>query len=160
MLVLEDFYFTLILFILRYARADVMPLGKLSLNLTGPAVKGFAPFLHQLITALSTQVGSVNGRTDYQELEGRECLEALLFLSIFCIFVSIFCSLTASLARWLRHPPQEWNIRGFDSHLHCGHVYGSSCTSNLQIGTPVAILLGAWHYRISTGTGWPGISIL
>ena len=41
------------------------------------------------------------------------------------------------------------------------HRYsGSSHTSDLKIGTPVATLPGAWHYRISTGTGWPCVSIL
>ena len=37
---------------------------------------------------------------------------------------------------------------------------GSSHTSDLKIGTPVATLSGAWHYRVSTGTGRPGVSIL
>ena len=37
---------------------------------------------------------------------------------------------------------------------------GSSHTSDFQIGTPVATLPGAWHYRVSAGTGWPGVSIL
>ena len=37
---------------------------------------------------------------------------------------------------------------------------GSSLTSDLEIGTPVATLPGTWHYRVSVGTGWPGISIL
>ena len=37
---------------------------------------------------------------------------------------------------------------------------GSSHTSDLKIGTPVTTLPGAWHYRISAGTGWPGVSIL
>ena len=35
---------------------------------------------------------------------------------------------------------------------------GSSHTSDLKIGTPVATLPGAWHY--SAGTGRPGVSIL
>ena len=26
--------------------------------------------------------------------------------------------------------------------------------------TPVAILPGAWRYRVGAGTGWPGVSIL
>lgn len=39
-----------------YARADVMPLGKLALNLSGPlAAAGLAPVLHQLIALLTTQ---------------------------------------------------------------------------------------------------------
>ena len=37
---------------------------------------------------------------------------------------------------------------------------GSSHTSDLKIGTPVATLPGAWHYRVSAGTGRPGASIL
>ena len=32
--------------------------------------------------------------------------------------------------------------------------------SYLKIGTPVATLPGAWRYRVSAGTGRPGISIL
>ena len=31
---------------------------------------------------------------------------------------------------------------------------------DLKIGTPVAILSGAWRYRVSDGTGGPGFSIL
>ena len=37
---------------------------------------------------------------------------------------------------------------------------GSSHTSDFKIGTPVATLPGAWHYRVSAGTGRPGVSIL
>ena len=36
---------------------------------------------------------------------------------------------------------------------------GSSHTSDLKIGTPVANLPGAWRYSVSAGTGWPGVSI-
>ena len=36
----------------------------------------------------------------------------------------------------------------------------SSHTSDLKIGTPVANLPGAWRYRVSAGTGRPGVSIL
>ena len=36
---------------------------------------------------------------------------------------------------------------------------GSTHTSDLQIGTPVATLPGAWRYRVSAGTGRPGVSI-
>ena len=48
----------------------------------------------------------------------------------------------------------------FDSRLHLGDYFRSSHTSDLIIGTPVIALLGAWHYSVSAGTGWPGISIL
>ena len=37
---------------------------------------------------------------------------------------------------------------------------GSSHTSDLKTGTPVAILPGGWHYKVSARTGWPGVSIL
>ena len=37
---------------------------------------------------------------------------------------------------------------------------GSSHTSDLKIGTPAATLPGAWRYRVSAGTGRPGVSIL
>ena len=48
---------------------------------------------------------------------------------------------------------------GFESHLR-RDFSGSSHTSDSRIGTPVATLPGAWRYRVSTGTGWPGVSIL
>ena len=38
--------------------------------------------------------------------------------------------------------------------------YGSSHTIDLNIGTIVATLPGAWHSRFSAGTGRPGVSIL
>ena len=37
---------------------------------------------------------------------------------------------------------------------------GSSHTSDLKIGAPVAAPPGAWRYRVSTGTGRSGVSIL
>ena len=48
---------------------------------------------------------------------------------------------------------------GFESRLR-RDFSGSSHTSDLKIGTPVATLPGTWHYRISAGTGRPGVSIL
>ena len=48
---------------------------------------------------------------------------------------------------------------GFKSRL-CWDFSGSSHTSDLKIGTPVAILPGAWCYRLSAGTGLPCVSIL
>ena len=59
----------------------------------------------------------------------------------------------------VRRLPQERKIPG--SNPACGGIFsGSSHTSNLKIGTPVATLPGAWHYRVSAGTGQPGVSIL
>ena len=48
---------------------------------------------------------------------------------------------------------------GFESRW--GRVFsGSSHTRDLNIGTPAATLPGAWRYKVSAGTGWPGVSIL
>ena len=49
---------------------------------------------------------------------------------------------------------------GFESRFAPGFFSESSHTCDLNIGTPVATLTGAWHYRVSTGTGRPGVSIL
>ena len=51
---------------------------------------------------------------------------------------------------------------GFESCL-CWDFSRSSHTSDstdLKISTPVATLPGTWCYRVSAGTGWPGVSIL
>ena len=37
---------------------------------------------------------------------------------------------------------------------------GSSHTRDSKIGTPLAIVPGAWRYRVSAGTGRPGVRIL
>ena len=59
----------------------------------------------------------------------------------------------------VRRPPRERKIPG--SNPACAGIFsGSSHTSGLKIGTPVAILPGAWCNRVSTGTGRPGVSIL
>ena len=55
--------------------------------------------------------------------------------------------------------PREGKIPG--SNPACAGIFsGSSHTSDLKIGTPVATLPGAWRYRVSIGTGQPGVSIL
>ena len=48
---------------------------------------------------------------------------------------------------------------GFESRLRWD-LSGSSHTSDLKSGTPVATLPGAWHFRVSAGTGQPNDSIL
>ena len=59
----------------------------------------------------------------------------------------------------VRRPPREWKVPG--SYPACAGIFsGSSHTSDLNIGTPVATLPGAFRYRVSTGTGRPGVSIL
>ena len=56
---------------------------------------------------------------------------------------------TASMASRTEDP-------GFNSR----DFVGSSPTSDLKIGTPVATLPGSWRYRVSAGTGRSGVSIL
>ena len=46
------------------------------------------------------------------------------------------------------------------SGLGRGDCSWSSHASDLKIGTPMTTLPRAWHYKVSTGTGWPGVSIL
>ena len=59
----------------------------------------------------------------------------------------------------VRRPPRERKVPG--SNPACAGIFsGSSHTSDLNIGTPVATLQGAWRYRVSAGTGRPGVSIL
>ena len=50
--------------------------------------------------------------------------------------------------------------QGFDSILRHGDFSVSSHTSELKLCTPVATLSGIWHHRVSTWTGWPGVSLL
>ena len=59
----------------------------------------------------------------------------------------------------LAAPPREREVPG-SNPASAGIFSGSSHTSDLKIGTPVATLPGAWRYRVSTGTGRPGVSIL
>ena len=58
----------------------------------------------------------------------------------------------------VRRPPRE-KIPG-SNPTFAGIFSGTSHTSDLKSGTPVATLPGAWRYRVSTGTGRPGVSIL
>ena len=59
----------------------------------------------------------------------------------------------------VRRPPREWKVPG--SNPACAGIFlGSSHTSDLKIGTPVATLPGACCYRVHTGAGRPSVSIL
>ena len=51
---------------------------------------------------------------------------------------------------------------GFDSRLRLGDFFRvESYTSDFKTGTPMASgVTGVWRYRVSAGTGWPGVSIL
>ena len=51
--------------------------------------------------------------------------------------------------------------KSLGSNPACAGIFsGSSHTSDIQIGTPVATLPGAWRSRVSVGTGWPSVSTL
>ena len=59
----------------------------------------------------------------------------------------------------VRRPPRERKVPG--SNPACAGIFwGLSHTCDLNIGTPVATLPGAWRYRVIAGTGRPGVSIL
>ena len=59
----------------------------------------------------------------------------------------------------VRRPPRERKVPG--SNPACDGIFsGSSHTGDLNIGTPVATLPSARRYRVSAGTGRPGVSIL
>ena len=48
----------------------------------------------------------------------------------------------------------------FNSRFRCGSFLMLSHTSELKIRTLVVTLPGARCYRVSAGTGWPGVHIL
>ena len=49
---------------------------------------------------------------------------------------------------------------GFESRLRRVFFSGSYHTSDLKNDTPVASLPDAWCYKVSAGTGQPGVSIV
>ena len=73
--------------------------------------------------------------------------------------IDALCNLNRLVGLVVRRPPGERKVPG--SYPACAGIFsGSSHTSDLNIGTPVATLPGACRYRVSAGTGWPGVSIL
>ena len=78
-------------------------------------------------------------------------LSKLLLFPVPCVPLSGWCDLP-----WER---SRRKIPG--SNPACAGIFsGSSHTSDLKIGTPVATLPVAWCYRVSAGAGWPGVRIL
>ena len=72
-------------------------------------------------------------------------------------FLNTYLHKDGLLCKW--RPPRERKVPG-SNPASAGIFSGSSHTSDLNIGTPVATLPGTWRYRVSTGTGRPGVSIL
>ena len=64
---------------------------------------------------------------------------------------------TTSLASVVKASASRAEDPGFESRRDFS---GSSHTSDFKICAPVATLPGAWCYRVSAGTGRPGVSIL
>ena len=88
-----------------------------------------------------------------------KCDFAFLSVEVKCICLREPVPETASLAQWLRRPPRGRKIRG--SNPACdGILPGRVKPVTLKNCTPVATTPGAWHYRVSTGTGRPSVSIL
>ena len=86
---------------------------------------------------------------------------ATFHLHIHCYF-SVLASLRLLIPpRWPsgKASASRGEDPGFESRLR-RDFSGSSHTSDFKVGTPVATLPGAWRYRVSAGTGWPGVSIL
>ena len=67
--------------------------------------------------------------------------------------VDRLADLVVKVSAWREEEP------GFESRLR-RDFSGSSHTSDLKTGTPVATLPGAWLYRVSARTGRPGVNIL
>ena len=60
-----------------------------------------------------------------------------------------------SRQKWVTASASRAEDPGFDSRLRRGDSSGWSPTSDLESGTPVATLSGAWRYRASVVKGWP-----
>ena len=72
---------------------------------------------------------------------------------------NLTCGADSLVGLVVRRPPRERKVLG--SNPTCARIFsGLSHTSDLKIGTPVATQPGSWRYRVSTGTGRPGVSIL
>ena len=76
-------------------------------------------------------------------------LGAMLYVHLSCLvssFAFFFFFFFFLLSRF-----NSTVFRGFSRWSHA---------SDLKIGTPVAALPGTLRYRVSAGTGWPGVGIL
>ena len=58
----------------------------------------------------------------------------------------------------VKAPASRAEDHGFESRLR--RDFFGFFTSDFEIGKPVAPPPDAWCYRVSPGTGWPGVSIL
>ena len=84
----------------------------------------------------------------------RNLLRQLLVVG--CVIIELGHRLVGLVAKAFASRAED---PGFESRLR-RDFSGSSHTSDLKIGTPVATLPGAWRHRVRAGTGRPGVSIL
>ena len=77
-------------------------------------------------------------------------------VSYLCLVLSVGSDLLIGLV--VKASSSGADDPGFESRLQ-RDFFGPSHTSDLQIGTPVATLPDACHYRVSAGMGRPGVSI-
>ena len=68
--------------------------------------------------------------------------------------------LTFKLSIKLRDHYVLYYVLYFGISLDVLDLLGLSHASDLKTGSQVATLPGAWRYRVSAGTGWPGVGIL
>ena len=91
---------------------------------------------------------------------GFVCLpDVYVFNTVFCKRLSVSPSLDRLVGLVVKASASKAEDQGFESRLR-RDFSGSSHTSDLKIGTPVATLPGPRLYRVSAGTGRPGVSIL
>ena len=101
----------------------------------------------------------LNPRIAALEASTNGCAIKVVFRHALDSFLAFLIKGQSMPCQQMMHPPREWKFPGLNP-ARAGMFPGSSHTSDLKIGTPVAILPGAWCYRVSAGTGWPGVSIL
>ena len=89
-------------------------------------------------------------------------------VSVYCDWVRWKVWSATSISAW-QHVKLSVHIRPWDTLACCWDdkqatnqqtISGSSLASDFTFGTPVAALPGAWRYRVSARTGWPGVSTL
>ena len=93
---------------------------------------------------------------------GHECKDLIVCASE-CTHIQTWPQLVLSSDRFVGLVVQASASRaedpGFESRVR--RIFSeSSHTSDFKIGAPVATLPGAWCYRVSTRTGWPGVRSL
>ena len=98
-------------------------------------------------------------RYSWERRRRRRTFSSMLrfLLGILSLLISLFCDRLVGLV--VKASASRAEDPGFESRLR-QNFPGLSHTRDLKIGTPVATLPGAWHCRVSAGTGWPGVSIL